>query len=319
MQMRQNGLGVDNVISAKVVTADGCVVTASRDENPDLFFAIRGGGGGTYGIVVEWTLHLYSFPRSAMMYLRWNGTDTRFDIAKTFHEWAPRAETALSSQVNLYKNRTDVLGWCYGCSLEKLQAMVDASGLLAIGKPLAYVTAGCNSVNARMVGYMFNECMPDEAVAEFAPLAINTVQQPFAQLPGYTNFTYNETTKAPELPPALPWSRFIRLSKSFMIQKDKLLSDETMKNAIARIDELDDAAQGWIEWHAWNISVSGDAAFAWREQAYSHMEFIVSSSADEAVHKGYEKWFKALEDYLRPIVGYVLPAPPLFSKSERSC
>lgn len=303
MQMRQNGLGVDNVESAKVVTADGCVVTASRDENADLFFAIRGGGGGSYGIVIEWTLRMYEFPRSAMVYLQWNGSDTRFDIAKTFHEWAPRADAALSSQVNLYKNRTDVIGWCYGCTLDKLQGMVNASGLLAIGKPAAYISGGCNTINARLFGYGVNECGADEAVAQVAPFVVNTIQQPFIQIPGYANFTYNETTKAPELPPAQPWARFIRLSKSFMVQKDKLLTDETMRNAISRIDELDDAAQGWIEWHAWNISVAGDAAFAWREQAYSHMEFIVSSSADEKVHAGYVKWFKSLEDYLRPLVG----------------
>ncbi|OHE92890.1 hypothetical protein CORC01_11832 [Colletotrichum orchidophilum] len=303
MQMRQNGLGVDNVESAKVVTSDGCVVTASRDENSDLFFAIRGGGGGSYGIVIEWTLRTFEFPRSAMVYLQWNGSDTRFDIAKTFHEWAPRADSALSSQVNLYKNRTDVIGWCYGCTLDKLQGMVNASGLLHIGTPAAYISGGCNTINARLFGYGVNECGADEAVAQVAPFVVNTIQQPFIQIPGYANFTYNETTKAPELPPAQPWERFIRLSKSFMIQKDKLLTDDTMKNAITRIDELDDAAQGWIEWHAWNISVSGDAAFAWREKAYSHMEFIVSSSADEKVHKDYVEWFKSLEDYLRPLVG----------------
>ncbi|KAL0778115.1 hypothetical protein CaCOL14_005768 [Colletotrichum acutatum] len=303
MQMRQNGLGVDNVESAKVVTSDGCIVTASRDENADLFFAIRGGGGGSYGVVIEWTLRMYEFPRSAMVYLQWNGSDTRFDIAKTFHEWAPRADSALSSQVNLYKNRTDVIGWCYGCTLDKLQGMVNASGLLAIGKPAAYISGGCNTINARLFGYGVNECGADEAVAQVAPFVVNTIQQPFVQLPGYANFTYNETTKAPELPPAQPWARFIRLSKSFMVQKNRLLTEETMRNAISRIDELDDAAQGWIEWHAWNISVAGDAAFAWREQAYSHMEFIVSSSADERVHSGYVKWFKSLEDYLRPLVG----------------
>ncbi|KAF4785219.1 hypothetical protein HER10_EVM0003884 [Colletotrichum scovillei] len=292
MQMRQNGLGVDNVESAKVVTSDGCVVTASR--RPLLRHPRRRRRILRHRHRVD-AAHV-RVPRSAMVYLQWNGSDTRFDIAKTFHG-------ALSSQVNLYKNRTDVIGWCYGCTLDKLQGMVNASGLLGIGKPAAYISGGCNTINARLFGYGVNECGADEAVAQVAPFVVNTIQQPFVQIPGYANFTYNETTKAPELPPAQPWARFIRLSKSFMVQKDKLLTDETMRNAISRIDELDDAAQGWIEWHAWNISVAGDAAFAWREQAYSHMEFIVSSSADEKVHAGYVKWFKSLEDYLRPLVG----------------
>ncbi|CAK4031503.1 isoamyl alcohol oxidase [Lecanosticta acicola] len=50
------GLAADNVLRAKVVLANGSLVTASPTENPDLFFAIRGGGGGTYGVVVETTV-----------------------------------------------------------------------------------------------------------------------------------------------------------------------------------------------------------------------------------------------------------------------
>ncbi len=43
--MCKYGLACDNVLSAQIVTADGRVLTASREENSDLFWAIRGGGG----------------------------------------------------------------------------------------------------------------------------------------------------------------------------------------------------------------------------------------------------------------------------------
>ncbi|KAJ3051418.1 hypothetical protein HK097_007557 [Rhizophlyctis rosea] len=56
MLSRRYGLSADNVISAKVVLASGKLVTSSPRKNPDLFFAIRGGGGGSYGIVVQYTL-----------------------------------------------------------------------------------------------------------------------------------------------------------------------------------------------------------------------------------------------------------------------
>ena len=47
------GLGADQVLEAKVVLASGRIVIASACENQDLFFAIRGGGPGSFGIVVE--------------------------------------------------------------------------------------------------------------------------------------------------------------------------------------------------------------------------------------------------------------------------
>jgi FAD/FMN-containing dehydrogenase len=52
------GLSIDNILGAEVVLADGSVVNANEDENPDLYWAIRG-GGGNFGVVTSITAKLH--------------------------------------------------------------------------------------------------------------------------------------------------------------------------------------------------------------------------------------------------------------------
>ncbi|KMQ42996.1 CO dehydrogenase flavoprotein-like, FAD-binding, subdomain 2 [Trichophyton rubrum] len=53
------GFGVDNVLEYEVVTADGELVVANALQNQDLFWALRGGGGGTFGVVTRATMRVF--------------------------------------------------------------------------------------------------------------------------------------------------------------------------------------------------------------------------------------------------------------------
>lgn len=302
MQMRALGISSDHVLSAQVVTADGETLTASPSSNPNLFWAIRGGGGGTYGVITELELRLTKLPRSAMVAISWNDTESRFATAKRFLEWAPRQPKEFTSQINVLKTTVQVLGWYLGSTKKELQALIDDSGLLQIGQPESQVSGDCSTDNSRIFGVVTNECLPDEKVDASI---LNVIPEPFSQYENFLQFTYEENPLSTTRPTAEPWARFRRLSKSFFVQKDNLLDDDTLREIVGRIAQLDEASEIWAEWHAWNISATGDNAFAWREQAYAHLEFQAHGSNDSTTQAGYEKWFADLESYLRPTVGYV--------------
>jgi FAD/FMN-containing dehydrogenase len=60
--VRKHGLTIDSLLAAEVVTADGELVTASEQEHPDLFWAIRG-GGGNFGVATRFRYRLHRLDR----------------------------------------------------------------------------------------------------------------------------------------------------------------------------------------------------------------------------------------------------------------
>ncbi|XWX01146.1 hypothetical protein V2A60_009171 [Cordyceps javanica] len=57
------GLAADQVIEMEVVTADGRIQKVNQDQNPDLFWALRGGGGSTFGVVTSFTVKTVPSPK----------------------------------------------------------------------------------------------------------------------------------------------------------------------------------------------------------------------------------------------------------------
>lgn len=83
---RKYGLAVDNLRGAEIVTADGRVRSVSADEDPDLFWAIRG-GGGNFGVVTEFEFALHPFERKVLSgAIVWPVAQAR-DVLEFYGEW----------------------------------------------------------------------------------------------------------------------------------------------------------------------------------------------------------------------------------------
>lgn len=68
---RKFGLACDNLVSVELVTADGALVTASEQQNPELFWALHG-GGGNFGVATALTLRLHPLPVATFGLLLWS-------------------------------------------------------------------------------------------------------------------------------------------------------------------------------------------------------------------------------------------------------
>jgi len=92
---RRYGLVCDNLLSADVVTADGTIRRASANENPDLFWAIRG-GGGNFGIVTsfEFRLHpVHTVYAGPILY----PVGKAAEVMRLFRDYMPTAPRELSA------------------------------------------------------------------------------------------------------------------------------------------------------------------------------------------------------------------------------
>ena len=85
---RMAGLSIDNLVSAEVVTADSQVLRASEDENPDLFWAIRG-GGGNFGVVTEFEFALHPVGPMVHLALLFWGLDQVGDALRVARDVIP--------------------------------------------------------------------------------------------------------------------------------------------------------------------------------------------------------------------------------------
>ena len=97
---RLYGLTCDRLVAADVVLADGRTVSCDDRRHPDLFWALRGAGGGHVGIVTRLLFDPVAEPMVTIFRVAWPADDAAL-LIDAWMEWAPAADDGLSAQLEL--------------------------------------------------------------------------------------------------------------------------------------------------------------------------------------------------------------------------
>jgi FAD/FMN-containing dehydrogenase len=146
---RAHGLTVDNLLSADVVLPSGALVHASADEHPDLFWALRG-GGGNFGVVTSFEFRLHAVGPQVLAGLVVHPFQAAREVLAQYRSIVARAPDELTCWVVMRKapplpflppevhgKEVLVLAMCWAGDVQRGQS--ETASLRGIGKPIADV------------------------------------------------------------------------------------------------------------------------------------------------------------------------------------
>jgi FAD/FMN-containing dehydrogenase len=101
---RKYGLLCDSLHSLKLVAPDGRMVEVDAKENSDLFWASRGGGGGSFGIVTQLNFEIFRLDRLLVFSMQWILPSQRaLDVVAAWQAWAPHAPDTITAELRISK------------------------------------------------------------------------------------------------------------------------------------------------------------------------------------------------------------------------
>ena len=106
---RTTGLISDNILSATIVDANGEILRVSETENSDLLWAIRGGGGGNFGIITSYTFKIHPAPFQVGIFQiiwPWNQLDEVIDV---WQRWSPSVDERLGTILEVFSKTNGML------------------------------------------------------------------------------------------------------------------------------------------------------------------------------------------------------------------
>lgn len=186
---RLHGLASDNLLSVDLVTASGQFLRASRDENPELFWGLRG-GGGNFGIVTSLEYRLHPFSNEVLGGSLMYPLEQAADVMKVVNDFSQQAhrELSLSGNMIMMPNGRGFAVMSITYVGDPARGEKHLQPLLNYGKPLRNGVArtqysALQTSNDRMLAHGRKYYMKSGYLPELAPEFINDLVERFEPSP----------------------------------------------------------------------------------------------------------------------------------------
>lgn len=134
LSCRYLGLVIDNLLEIKIVTDNGILLTANRHVNSELFWALRGAGGGNFGVATSYIFKVHKVDKITVIQLRWNAI-SREDFLDLWQCWLRTVDRKISCFAGFNKEGIYLNGFFYGDKFEAekiLECFLRLPGLLKV-------------------------------------------------------------------------------------------------------------------------------------------------------------------------------------------
>lgn len=298
---RMKGLTCDNVLEAEVVLADGQVVTTNASNHPDLFWAIRGGGGGNFGIVTRFKFQLLELFSGASRYrFFWK----QEDMERVINAWMKCQEDFPDALTSFLR-------------LQVVEGPKDPYPIYASG-----LFQGLEDELRQIMKPFLELVKPDEQIFETIP-PTNDIGELWAEWSTYDIFEFDGQNsaigeeKGCDVPPPVvtcdaPHPH--KVSSAFPVAID---SNEKLASAITTYMEQSQFSKyvrSYMAFHSMGGAIgmepSGSTAFAFREKPFmlqfqswwNYPRQNPACKEDRERQQAYIDWVKNFRESLKPYI-----------------